>query len=164
MQILCCITYQWRFILSSRIFILTSPVCFTVTKFLSATSIYLSISSNDTSTKSEISGFVWQVAPDSKIQLVSCKLSPEYLLGIYALEDICDIDVYFLFDYFYFSLFSDVLFIFVDLYAWVLWISAFQFNLFSKVSGFRPFEMKLSSNPHMTHILVFRPIRSVCLL
>ena len=61
------------FTLSSHITILTSPVCFTVTKFLSATSIYLSVSTNWPGIKYEISGIMWQVAPDSKIKLVSCE-------------------------------------------------------------------------------------------
>ena len=52
------------------------PVCFDVMKCLSATSIYLSVSTNEPAIKSEISGVMWQVAPESKIQLVSCGLSP----------------------------------------------------------------------------------------
>ena len=52
--------------LMSRIFIWTYPVCFVVTKFLSSTSIYLSVSANESSKKPEISGVMWQVAPESK--------------------------------------------------------------------------------------------------
>ena len=46
------------------------------------TSMYLSISTSEPGTKSEISGVMWQVAPESKIQLVSCNLSPKSLLGL----------------------------------------------------------------------------------
>ena len=55
------------FPLLSCIFILTSPVCFAVTKFQSKTLIYLSISTNKPAIKSKISYVMWQVAPDSKI-------------------------------------------------------------------------------------------------
>ena len=80
------------FPLSSHIIILTSPVCFAVTKFLSATSIYLSVSTSDPGTKYETSDFMWHVATESKTQLVSCKTSPKYLLGLSTLEDIRDIE------------------------------------------------------------------------
>ena len=69
--------------------------------------------------KSEISGVMWQVAPESKIKLVSCDLSPKCLLGVSALEDICAIYVYIFCD-FLSVLFSKVLSIFVDLYTQVL--------------------------------------------
>ena len=64
------------FPLLSHIFIWTYPVCFDVTKFPSTNSINLSISTNDSGIKYEISGVMLQVAPESKIQLVSCELSP----------------------------------------------------------------------------------------
>ena len=51
------------FPLSPHIFIWTFPVCFAVTKFPSATSIYLSVSTNDTGIKYEISVGTWQVTP-----------------------------------------------------------------------------------------------------
>ena len=53
-----------RFAIIIEIFIWISRVYFPVTKWTSVTSIYLSISSSDPSTKSEISGVIWQVTPD----------------------------------------------------------------------------------------------------
>ena len=57
--------------LSSRIFIWTSHVCFAVTKCISLTSVYFSVSTNKPSIKSEITGVLWQVTPQSKIQLMA---------------------------------------------------------------------------------------------
>ena len=45
-----------------------------------------------------MSGVVRQVAPETKIQLVSCNLFSSFLLGIYALEYIHAIDAYILCD------------------------------------------------------------------
>ena len=150
------------FPLSLRIFIWTYPVFFfTVKKCPSATWIYLSVSTNDPSIQSEISGAVWQVAPESKIQLVSCELSPKYLLGISALEDISAIDVYIFCDSIWYVMFYDVLSIFVNLYALVLGFSVFQWTFLSKVYGFRKFAMKLSSDPHLKHVFCFWPLRSL---
>ena len=47
-----------------HISIWTCPVFFVVKKFLSAISIYLSISANESGIKSEISGTMWQAAPE----------------------------------------------------------------------------------------------------
>ena len=71
--------------LSSYMFILTSPVYFTVMKCPSATSMYFSVFTSDPGTKSEISSVMWQVTPESKIQLVSCELSPKSVLGLSTL-------------------------------------------------------------------------------
>ena len=62
--------------LSLHIFIWTSPGCFTVIKSPPTTSMCSSIYTIETGTKCEISGFMWQVAPESKTQLISCNLSP----------------------------------------------------------------------------------------
>ena len=62
--------------LSSNICMRTDHFCFAVTWCLSANSINLSVSSNDPGMKSVTSGVIWQVAPESKIQLVNCELSP----------------------------------------------------------------------------------------
>ena len=43
---------------------------------LSATSMNLSVSSNDPGMKYVTYGVIWHVAPESKIQLVNCELSP----------------------------------------------------------------------------------------
>ena len=61
---------------------------------MSATSIYLSVSSNEPGMKSETYGVMWHVAPESKIQLVNCELSQKLLLGHSSLPDIHAIDAY----------------------------------------------------------------------
>ena len=93
------------FPLSSRIFIWTSPVYFAVTKCPSETSIYLSVFTSKPGTKYEISGVTLQVAPESKIQLVSFKLSKTYLLVISTLEDIRAKEAYIFCDSFHSVLF-----------------------------------------------------------
>ena len=55
---------------------------------------HISVSTNEPGIKSEIYGVVCQVASKSKIQLISCNLSPKSLLGLSALEDIRAIDAY----------------------------------------------------------------------
>ena len=64
------------FPLSSSISIWTSPICFAVTKCLSTTLIYLSVSSNESGIKSKISGVMWKFTLEYKTQLVSCELYP----------------------------------------------------------------------------------------
>ena len=150
--------------LLSQIYILTYTVCFDVTKFPSATSIYLSVSTNEPGIKSEISGVMWQVAPESKIQLVSCELSQKSLLGMSILENIYAIDAYILCDSFLSVLLSNVLSIFVDMYERVLGFYVFQWTLFSELSGFLQFVMKWSSAPHLKYVFGFQPLRSVRLL
>ena len=54
----------------------------------------LSVSSNDPGMKSVTSGVIWQVAPESKIQLVNYELSPESLFSCSSLLDIRAIDAY----------------------------------------------------------------------
>ena len=44
--------------------------------------------------KSETFGVMWHFAPESKIQLVNCELSPEFSLGHLSLPDIRAIDAY----------------------------------------------------------------------
>ena len=84
------------FLISLHICIHTWPFCFAVTWCLSATSMYLSVSSNDPGMKSETSGVIWHIAPESKIQLVNCELSPYFSLLRSSLLDIRAIDVYIL--------------------------------------------------------------------
>ena len=57
------------FTLLSHICIRTDTFCFAVKWCPSATSIYLSVSSNDPGMISLTSGVIWHVAPESKIQL-----------------------------------------------------------------------------------------------
>ena len=82
------------FPLSLHIFICTWPLWFAVTWCTSATSIYLSVSSNYPVMKSETYGVMCHVAPKSKIQLVNCKLSPQFPLDRLSLPDIRAIDAY----------------------------------------------------------------------
>ena len=137
----------------------TSPVYFAVTKCPSATFIYLSVYTNETGIKSEISGVMWQVTPESKIQLISCKLYPNFLLGLSALVDINTTYTYIFCDSLSYVLFSDVLFIFVYLQTQVSVFSVFQWTFLSTVSGFGQFAMKWSSDPHLKHVFGFRPLR-----
>ena len=58
--------------------------------------MYLSIYSNDPGMKSETSGVVWHVAPESKIQLVNYELSSYLSLECLSLLDIRAIDAYIL--------------------------------------------------------------------
>ena len=69
-----------HFPLSSHICIRTWPFCFDVTWCPSATSMYLSVSSNDPGMKPETYGIMWHVAPKSKIQLVNWELSQYFTL------------------------------------------------------------------------------------
>ena len=64
------------FPLSSHIFIRTEHFCFSVTWCPSTTSMNYCVSSNDPGMQSVTSVVIWHVAPESKIQLVYCKLSP----------------------------------------------------------------------------------------
>ena len=165
MPILRCIMYQWRVCHYRPIFLFELFLFFLLRrKFSSKNSIYLYVSTNEPGIKSEISGVMWKVSPEYKIQLVSCELSPKYIPVTSSLEDIHAIYVYILCDSLWSVLLSDVLSIFIDLYAQFLGFSVFQWNLFSKISGFRQFAIKWSSYPHLNHIFGFRPLRSVRLL
>ena len=84
------------FLLSSHIFIHPWPFCLDVTWCPSATSMYLSVSSNVPGMKSETSGVIWHVAPKSKTQFVNCELSPYFTLLLYSSLDIPAIDAYIL--------------------------------------------------------------------
>ena len=66
---------------------------FDVTECRSKNPIYFSVSESELGTKSYIF-CVRKNAPKYKIQLVSCELSPKYLLGISALEDVISIGTY----------------------------------------------------------------------
>ena len=96
--------------------------------------------------------------------MVSCKLSPKSILGFFVLKYICAIDAYIFCGSLWSILFYGVLYIFVNLYAWVLGFSVFQWDFFPKLSSFGQFVMKLSSDPHLKHVFGFQPLRSVRLL
>ena len=81
-------------LLSLHIFIHTCPFCFLVTWCPSATSIFLSVSSNEPGIKSENFGIIWNIALEHKIQLVYFKLSPKSILWDSSLSDIRAIDSY----------------------------------------------------------------------
>ena len=105
-----------------------------------------------------------QVAPESKIQLISCELSPKYILGLYALEDIRAIDVYIFCEFLSYALFSNVLSISIDMYARVSDSLVFWWNFLSEVSSSRKFAIKWSSGPHLKDAFGFRPLRLLRLL
>ena len=84
------------FPLSSHICIHAWHFCFAVAWCPSATSMYLSVSSNDPGMKTETYGVMWHVVPKSKIQLVNCDLSPYFSLEYSSLLDIHAIDAYIL--------------------------------------------------------------------
>ena len=79
---------------SSHIFIHDWSFCFTVTWCTFATSMCLSVSSNESGIKSVTSGVMWHVAQESKIQLVNCELSPEFPLVHLSLLYMGVIDAY----------------------------------------------------------------------
>ena len=56
--------------------------------------MFLSVSSNELGIKYEIYGVMWHVAPEYKIQLVNCGMSPKFPLGNLSLPDLRAIDAY----------------------------------------------------------------------
>ena len=106
------------FPLPLHIFICTWPFCFAVTWCLSATSMYLSVSSNDPRMKSESYGVMWHVAPKSKIKLVNCELSPYFSLEHSSLLDIRAIYAYIFWSLlFYTSSYEDIIFLILGMYT-----------------------------------------------
>ena len=126
--------------------------------------IYLSVSTNKPGIKSEISGIMWQVAPESKIQLVSCDMSPWFLLGFSVLEDICVIFTYIFYDSLSSVLFSDVLYIFVNMHTQFLGFYMFKWIFLSEVSSFGNYSMKRSSDPHLKHIFGLLTVTFIALI
>ena len=121
--------------------------------------IYISFYNIEPGINSKISGVVWQVAPDSKIWLVSCELSPKYLIGISTLEYICAIDMnihYHKFLYTYLRCFI----YFRQSLCTIFRIFHVPMNFLFHFSGFRLFAIQWSSDPHLKHIFGFRPLRS----
>ena len=114
--------------------------------------------------KSDISGDMWQVAPESKIQLVSYDLSSKSLLGIYALEGICAIDEYIFCWLLLYVLISNA-FIF---FCWPIHTSFRVYCVPVKYliqdSSFGQLVMKWSSYPHLKHVFCFRQLFSLCFL
>ena len=116
--------------------------------------MYLTVSTSNPGTKSEIYGVMWQGAPESKIKLVSCKIYP--LLVVSMLEDIHSIYAYIFCNSFRSVIFSNYLSLFVDLYAQVFDFSTFQWNILYEFSGFEKSVIQWSSDPNMKHVFGFR--------
>ena len=140
------------FTLSSHICILTWPFCFAVTWCPSATSMYLSISYNVPGIKSVTSGVIWHVAPEYKIQLVNCELSPYFTLLRSSSLDIRAIYAYIL----WWSLSSPLLH--AQLPFSLKHTCFLCFSLY--FGGLVHFAIMRSSDPHLKH---FQGGRSVCL-
>ena len=85
------------------------------------------------------------------------------LLGISALEYRRAIDTCIFCNLFWYLLFSDVLYIFVNIYVQVLVFSMFQWTLVSKFSRLVRSAIKWSSDPHLNNAFGFQPFRPVCL-
>ena len=81
------------FLLLSHIIIWTYPLCFPMTQCPSATSMYLSIPSNEPR-KIETWGVIWHVDPKYKIIFVNWKLLPKSILELSSLTNICAIYAY----------------------------------------------------------------------
>ena len=141
------------FPLSSHIFIHTWTFCFAVTWCPFATSMYLSVYSNDPGMKSETSGVMWHVAPESKIQLVNCELSPYFSLLHSSLLDIRSIDMYILWS----LLFSPLLHAGLKISLKYTCLRCFSLYF----GGLGHFSIMWSSDPHPKN---FRGGRSVFLL
>ena len=141
------------FPLSSHICIHTWPFYFAVTWCPSATSMYLSVSSNDTGMKSKTSGVIWHVSPESKIQLFNCELSPYFTLERSSLLDIRAIDAYILWS----SLFSPFLHALSPFSLKCTCLRHFSLSY----DGLGHFAIMWSSDSHLKH---FWGGRSVCLL
>ena len=137
-------------LLMPHIFIRNFPFCFSVTSCLSTTSICLSVSSNETVIKSETYGVLWHVDPESKTQLVNCKLSPKLPLGHSSLPNIRVIDAYIFWSMLFLSL-SHARFLF-SLKRNYLCRFSFSFG------GFENFAIRWSSDPHLKHFRGVRPI------
>ena len=114
---------------------------------------FLFVSSIEPGMKSETSGVIWHVDPESTIQLVNCELSPKFLLRHSSLTDICAIDAYIFWSLIFLSL----------LHSWLRFsIKHTCFCCFSlSFGGFGYFAIRWSSDPHLKH---FWGVRSVHLL
>ena len=141
------------FPLSSHIFIRALTFCFPVTWCPSATSMYLSVCSHGPGMKSETSGVIWHVAPESKIQLVNCELSPYFSLERLSLLDMHAVDAYI----FWSSLFLPLLH---TRLPFLLKHTCFcRFSL--SFAGLGHFEIMWSSDQHLKN---FQGVRYICLL
>ena len=115
--------------------------------------MYLSVSSNAPGMKSETSRVRWPIVPESRIQLVNCKLSPYFSLESSSLLDLLSIDAY---------IFWSSLLLLLS-HAWLPFsLKRTYFRHFSlSFGGLGHFTIMWSSDPHLKH---FRGVRSICLL
>ena len=104
---------------------------------------------------------MWQLVPESKMQLVSCKLPPKYLLGVSTLEGIHSIDAYIFMRLILFCTFVWFLIYFCWFYAQVFGFYMFQWTLFFEFSGFWQSVIQWSSNLHLKHVFGYWLLRSV---
>ena len=112
-----------------------------------------SVSSKKPGIKSETSGAMWHVDPESKIQLVNCELSPKFPLGHFLLPDIRAIYAYIFWSMLTFPLSHARL-------PFSFKRTCFRHFLFY-FGGFGHFAIRWSLDPHLKH---FRGIHSVRLL
>ena len=102
----------------------------------------------------EIDGAVWQVAPESKIQLVGCELSPKTFLILSTLEDICAKYMYIFCE----SICSVFLSKTSSIFRFVR--TSFQLvcvpkNCLFWISGFGKSAFQWFSDPHLKHLFGF---------
>ena len=141
--------------LSSHNFIHTWPFCFAVTWCPSATSIYLSVYSNEPVIKYETYGIMWHIAPESRIQnpIIQLQTITRIFTRTFVIaRHKCHRCIHLL------------LFLFLPLSHAQLPFSLRHtcFRRFSlSFGGFGNFEIRWYWDPHLKH---FRGIRSVCLL
>ena len=119
----------------------------------SATSMYLSVASDQPKIKYRTSGIIWHFATESKIQLVNYELSLIIPLGHWSLPDMCAIDTYI----FWSLLFSPLSHAGLPFSLKHTWFFRFSFSY----GGFGNFGIRWSSYPHLKH---FGGVRSVCML
>ena len=93
--------------------------------------------------KSETYGVIWHVAPESKIQLVNCELSPYFSLERLSLLDISAIYAYI----FWSSLFLPLLHARLPFLLKLTCLRIFSLSF----GGLGHFAIKWSSDPHLKH-------------
>ena len=104
--------------------------------------------------KSETSGVMWNVAPESKIQLVNCELSPYFSLLRSSLLDIRAIDTYIWWSSLFFPLSHERL-------PFSLKRTCFCHFLLS-FGGLGHFEIMRSSDPHLQQLRFDEKVNRAC--
>ena len=94
---------------------------------------------------------MWHVSPESKIQLVNCKLSPKFPLGNLSLPEICVI---------YADIFWSLLFLLLSHESLPFSLKRTCFRRLSlSFGGFEYFAIRWYSDPHLKHFLGVRSVR-----